>query len=461
MNTTDREPGRDSDDQIDLGSATGGPAGDCPLSRRDQTRNIVIYAANWALVYLSSPVTYVGLVQAALLDRLGFGSREANLPAGVFLWSTPLAVVAIWLLPRAGSLKRLIVGALVSAALTGCVVAASILWLGPNLVLAALVAHAAVWGCANGVFASCQWEMMGRGVAESRRGEALGLAFGAGPVLAVIASVGSQAVLGGSVRELRLPVSLPRIDYPWNFAGLYLASALILGLAAVQSSCFVVPTPGSEVERQPFVAWVFGGFGKFLGSRLILTAAIAYVLVYSGHQVMQNISLYTREAIGESPEKYAGLQLTLRFGFKIVAGFFLGWLLLRSTPRTLLLATAGLVFAGVLWALAVPGHWFLLSFGVLGAGELFGVYYPNYILDCSPRAELRRNMVFTSMITMPVGFAPILYGLIADTVGRGDKSRGFQVSFVVSLVVLMSAMILVRAALPARPWAADEGQSLG
>lgn len=447
MNTTDQEPGRDSDEQID---------GGCPLSRRDQTRNVLIYAANWALVYLSSPVTYVGLVQAALIDRLGFGSREANLPAGVFLWSMPLAVAVIWRFPRVRSLKRLMVGALLSAALMGCAVAASIVWLSPNAVLAALAAHAAVWGCANGVFASCQWEMMGRGVAESRRGEALGLAFGAGPVLAVIASVGSQALLGGSVQGSGLPVGLPQISYPWNFAGLYLASALIMGLAAVQSSFFVVPTPTLEVGRQPFIPWVFGGLGKFLGSRLILTASIAYILVYSGHEVMQNISLYTREAIGESPEKYAGLQLTLRFSFKIAAGFLLGWLLIRSNPRNLLLATAGLIFAGVLWALLVPGPWFLLSFGILGAGELFGVYYPNFILDCSPRSQLRRNMVFTGMITMPVGFAPILFGLIADSVGRVNKTLGFQVSFIVSLVVLAGAMILVRSALPARPWAADE-----
>jgi len=442
MNTSDREPEQDEGGQNDLG---------CPLSRRDQTRNVLIYAANWGLVYLSSPVTYVGLVQAALIDRLGFGSRAANLPAGVYLWSMPLAVVATWLFPRVRSLKKLIVGALLSAAVMGCVVAASILWLGPNAILAALVAHAVVWGCANGVFVSCQWEMLGRGVAESRRGEALGLAFGAGPVLAVIASLGSQALLGGSVQGFGLPPGFPQVNYPWNFAVLYLASVLIMGLAAFQSSLFVVPTPSLEVGRRPFVSWVFGGFGDFLGSRLILTASVAYILVYSGHEVMQNISLYTREAIGESPEKYAGLQLTLRFSFKIAAGFLLGWLLIRSNPRTLLLTTAALIFSGVLWALLVPGSWFLLSFGILGAGELFGVYYPNFILDCSPRSQLRRNMVFTGMITVPVGFAPILYGLIADSVGRDNKTLGFQVSFVASLAVLAGAMLLVRFALPTRP----------
>ena len=45
-------------------------------------------------------MTYVGVVQATLVDRLGFSNSEANLPASAYLWSMPLAVVVIWLFPR-------------------------------------------------------------------------------------------------------------------------------------------------------------------------------------------------------------------------------------------------------------------------------------------------------------------------------------------------------------------------
>ena len=38
--------------------------GDLPASQ--QTRNVLLYAANAALIYLASPVTYVGLVHGAL-----------------------------------------------------------------------------------------------------------------------------------------------------------------------------------------------------------------------------------------------------------------------------------------------------------------------------------------------------------------------------------------------------------
>ena len=77
----------------------------------------------------------------------------------------PLAVVVIWLFPQVRALKPLLVAALASAAVMGGVVAAAPCPGGAaEPVLAALVAHAVVWGCANGVFATCQWEMIGRGV---------------------------------------------------------------------------------------------------------------------------------------------------------------------------------------------------------------------------------------------------------------------------------------------------------
>ncbi len=423
----------------------------CPLTDREQTRNIIIYAVNWALIYLASPVTYVGVVQATLVDRLGFGNSEANLPASAYLWSMPLAVVVIWRFPRVRALKAILITALASAAAMGGLVALALIVMEPRAILRALVAYAVIWGCGNGVFATCQWEMIGRGVSVSRRGQALGLAFGAGPILAVIASLGSQLIMGGDTKVAGLLAWLPGPGYPWNFAILYLASVLILGIAALQSRLFIVPRPAVEIDREPFFSGILGGFLDYLGSRQMRCAAIAYIMVYSGHEILQNISLYTREVLGASPEEYAGLLLALRFGFKVGAGFLLGWLLVKTSPRALLLTTAGLTFSAVLWAAVVPGWGFLLASGILGAGELFGVYYPNYILDCSPRSQIRRNMVFTNMITLLVGFAPVFYGQISDGFGQTDKTFGFQVSFMISLAVLAAAMILVWLTLPPRP----------
>jgi hypothetical protein len=431
--------------------------GDCTLTDQQQLRNVVLYSINWCLIYLASPVVYVGLVHAALSKQLGANDTISNLPAGVYLWTSPLPVLVVWFFPQVRLIRRLIFAGYLTIALMGWVVAA-VLMLPPDLVdpaiivIPALIAHAAVLGCANGVMATCQWEVLGRGVSEARRGLALALAFGVGPMLAVVASVGSQLLLAGKMELPGFRLAVPRLESPQNFVILFASSVPIMGLAACLSLFYVVPTPTVEVSRQPFLEGVFGGFGEFLSYRLILIAAIAYILVYSGHMVMPNINLYTEEVVGETPADLAGTQLTLRFGFKVVAGFLLGWLLIRTHPKASLLVTASLTLAGVVWALFAPGMWFLLSFGILGAGELFGVYYPNYILSCSNKSRMRRNMAFTSLITMPVGFASILFGGISDTVGEfSTKKFGFQMSFLASIAMLVITLVLVQIGLPARP----------
>ena len=104
----------------------------------------------------------------------------------------------------------------------------------------------------------------------------------------------------------------------------------------------------------------------------------------------------------------------------------------------------------------MPGKRFLISFGILGAGELFGAYFPNYILCCSVKSKMRRNLAFASLITMPVGIAPLLYGQIADAFGSvGGERFGFQMSFIAALTMLVVAIALVLIFLPRHPKPAD------
>lgn len=423
---------------------------DCSLSPAQQTRNVVIYALIWGLIYLASPVTYIGVLQATLLKALEFGDTQANLPAGVYLWAAPLAVLVIWYFPQVRRLKSLLVGAFLLTASTSAVATTAVLSGRRQAVLAALVVHAAVQGAVSGVVSSCLWEVIGRGVSTSRRGQALGLAFGFGPFLAVVASLGSQFVLAGKVEGIDLPVIVPEVGFPWNFALVFAASVPVLATAGLLSALFVVEPPPAEVQRLPLVPWVVGGARDYFGHRLIPIAALAYILVYSGHMIFNNISLNTKVVLGKPAQEFAGLLLAERFGFKIVAGFALGWLLIRTSPRVLLIVTALLTLASVSWAMWVPGRPYLLSFGILGAGELFGVYYPNYILGCSPKEQMRRNMAFTSLITMPVGFAAVFYGFLSDAFGREDARFGFQVSFAASMAILVATILLVLV-LPARP----------
>jgi MFS family permease len=193
---------------------------------------------------------------------------------------------------------------------------------------------------------------------------------------------------------------------------------------------------------------VFGGFGRFINYRLIFVACVAYLLIYSGTMIQNNMVLYTREAVGLAEDSFVGYQLAIRFGCKILAGLMLGWILKRTNPRMNLFVTAILVILGVLWILIAPlfgaGLLFLIAFGLNGAGELMGCYYPYYVLCLSPKSQMRRNMAFVMLLGAPVGLAPALFGLISDT-------WSLTASFWVSLVLMVGALVLVACALPAQP----------
>ena len=411
-----------------------------PLSDGEQTQNILIYGAITGLFYLAAPVLYVGIAQAALLHKLEAGSTLANLPASVYSWVTPVAVLVVWLLPKVRELRLLLVGSQLLEAAMGSVVGLSLLF-APRWTIAAVVLHAGVLGCANGVAQTALWELLGRGISASRRGQALALAFGGGPVLAMVGSLAAQLTIEGEAFGVRIAAT----SYPWNFAALFFATTPIMLIAAVLAARFIVPLPKRDVARQPFVAGIFGGFGRFFFYPPILITIIAYVLVYSAdNAIMPNVILHAETAIGGDSEQYVGYAHFFRFGFKVVAGFALGWLLTRTHPKAGLLVTAGLAIAGVTWALFVPGKAYLVGFGLLGAGELFGVYYYNYILCCSPKSRVRRNMAFMAMMNVPVGVAPVLFGAISEY-------SGLRSSFCVAIVLAALAMLLAGLLLPRHP----------
>src|SRR5262249_26113567 len=162
-------------------------------------------------------------------------------------------------------------------AAAGATVAVALLVADAGQVIAAVVVHAGILGWALGVVGAYQWEVIGKGVSQARRGQALALAFGVGPILAFLSSLASQQVLTG-------------LAYPWNFGALFAATVPLMAVAAVVSTLFVVPPPAVEVKRPPLFTGVFGGFGDFFRDRLILRAALATILVSSGYNVLTNLS---------------------------------------------------------------------------------------------------------------------------------------------------------------------------
>lgn len=409
-----------------------------------QNRNALIYASLVSLTYLAAPVLYIG-IQAGLCKRLHASNAMANLPSTVFAAMAWFPVIIAWLFPQARLLKKTLSLAYGLMSLTGLLIAVLMISRPSNeIIIWSLVVQAALLGCCNGVISILNWEALDRGVSARLRGKALGLAFGLGPAFAVVGSLLAQLLLNGKLFGWQPPQWLSLNHYPYNYAILFCTCAACMGLASLMVHLYRIPLPMVDTEREPFHVAVLGGFKGMISNRILLIACIAYLLVYCGNLVQNNMNIFTRISVGRAPEDLVGYQLALRFSFKMLAGFLLGWLLIRTNPKVPLLVTVGLQIAGVLWVLMVPGYWFMLAFGLMGAGELFGVYYINYPVCCSPKSQVRRNIAFLGLISSTVGLAPMLYGWISDT-------WSLRASFWTAMIIMIFTAALVFFKLPARP----------
>lgn len=472
----------------------------CQLPESDQRRNLLLFAACTGLQYLSAPVLYVGLTQAALCDHLGAGPKVANLPGTMYFAMTTVPALIAWAFPYSWQLKRNMTACY---SITGVMLAVLALTLAldvPNgLKIALVILQGAVSGAVMPAAIAFLWEAVARGSAEEKRGFALSLAFGFGPLLAVVGSLGQQSLLGGSVFGARL-------ESPWNFVVLFALGAPALFVAAALTRFFVLPATSNAPPRAPLrtvwslclgVALTFVGMGCYqaatvweieslnltaelclvaaglaivwyardiLRRRILLIATAVTILAYAGNTIPSNMSLYVQDILQLPPEDYAGLQNTLRFSFKVVAGLSLGWLLTRTNPRMGLLVTSGIYALGPIWAIFARGKAYLIASGIHGAGELVGVYAPNYILSASRPGEIRRNMALATLLMAPAAPTGYMFGAIAQYDWTrwgfpGARAFGFQVSFAVCAALIVCGMVLALCALPPRPTRESEHET--
>ncbi len=405
-----------------------------------QRRNSLVFILNHALGYFVAPVFYVGVLHAAILSALGFSDTIANLPESVYMWMTPLPVLIAWFWPSTRHARRILVSTYVIEGLAG-LLAAVLFLVTPQWLVVGIVVHSAVIGIANGVVTMCLWELIGRGMTPERRGWTLGITFGVGPLFAVLGSCASQLILNGNFLDLIHVTPVPK---PWCYVVLFGTTGPAM---AVSAACvFLAHVPReSSVEPSVSVAGVMQGLREYFAYRLILIAICGFLLTSAGgNMILNNLALFVRDTTGEPPDTYTGLQLTLRFGCKSLFGFALGWMLARFDAKTPALATTLICLAGIVWALVVPGKWYLFSFGLLGAGELFYIYYLNYIVGCSAPHRIRENTAYTNVIMIAVSFMPLIYGAISD-------SYGLRASFFLALGILAGATIIVSTLLPRQP----------
>ena len=418
------------------------PVDDCPLPVALQNRNIWCFAIFWGVYYLAAPVSYVGLPHANLLKALGNNDFISNLPSAVYSWLIAVPIIVAWIFPQPRYLKPL---GLIAVGLMVTITASVAVTLGSGAssqgTTAVVIAHGAVFGAANGILLTTMWDFLRRGVSTSRRGKALGLTFGVGPLLACVGALLQDALFGGTLLGGRTF----GLEFPNNYLAMFAAVAPLFLIAGLAVAMFRIPitTEDSSNTGTP-LSEIAAGIRQFVTNRNVLFAVLIYVIVYSGgNSIFQNVSLHAKTVLGEQSNTL-GLQSFLRFGFKAVAGVMLGWLLATASPRATLLATTSILLIGMTWALTSTGWWFMLTFGILGAGELFGAYFPNYVTTASRKAFVRINMAYLSVLTALTGFSSMIFGKISDNFGR-------IASFYTAAALLVTGLVLICILLPANP----------
>jgi len=410
------------------------------FSDHAQRRNSLVFILNNSIGYFVAPVFYVGVLHAAILSSLGFSDTVSNLPESVYMWTSMLSVLIVWMWPSTRHLRRMLVINYACKGISG-VIAAVLFFTAPQWLAIGIITHAGVIGVTNGVATMCLWELIGRGMSPARRGWTLGITFGVGPVFAVLGSCASQLILNGNFLDL---IHMTPLEKPWSYVVLFGVTAPAMGVSLANVFLAQIPKASSS-EPGTSLAGILLGLRQYFTNRLIIIAVVGFLLTSAGgNMILNNLALYVRDATGELPESYTGTQLALRFGCKSLFGFVLGWMAVRYNAKTPALATTLMCIAGVVWALVVPGKWYLFSFGLLGAGELYYVYYLNYIVGCSAPERIRENTAYTNVMLVTVSLMPLIYGAISD-------NFGLRVSFVTALGILLVAALLTMLVLPREP----------
>ena len=395
-------------------------------------RNGLIFIASSGLLFFAAPVIAVGVVQAALADKLGASALVANLPMSAYLLGALLPPVLSWVVPHRYTRATAVASNLVTATVLGVIAFLLFFPFSDTIRLVAVIGQGLIQGFSAYVSQVYRYQCLRRGTTVEGRASAFKWTYTWGPILAVAGSLWAQFVLGGGV---------PWLEYPYDFGVLYLIGVpSVAGVAFLCSRYQLVSVP--EEKRPPFVQYFRTGIGAFVRDRTLVLLWLAFFMWFMLINAVPNLSLYTREVLGGDPKDYSGWIMAMRFGVKSVGGFVLGTMAIRWGIRSPLFASMVLLGAGILWGWTVPGYAYLFAFGLMGAGELGGSYFPNYAISFSSAADSTRNMSLLMLASPLSFFGPALHGVLAD-------HFGFEASFTFALVAAIVSLFLLYP-LPAR-----------
>ena len=389
-------------------------------------RNGGIFLVSYLLIYFAAPAVYIGIVQAALIDQLEASATLANLPLAVYKFGSFAPLIMSWLAPHRFEKQVVIWANVMTTIVLTLVFLTLVLPVSTSVRISALILQGLFQGLSGSTSMVFQLQCLTRGTTSEGRIRVLKRTFTLTPLAAVVGSLFAQWVLGPQFTWLA---------FPYDFAMVYLtAIPCIAGVAFISTRYDLAPL--ADEPRKPFFGHLVLAVKEFAASPSLRLAWLGYWLWYLTLAIIPNLSLYSKEAIGVDPQDYSGLMMALRFGCKAMGGYLLGWIALRHGFRASAFTSVALLAVGILWGWGIPGFAYLLAFGFIGAGELGGTYFPNFVAVLSSAEAGTRNLALVQLAPPVSSFAPAVHGGLADI-------WGFPASFLFGLVAAAVSMVLV------------------
>ncbi|MSO21746.1 MAG: hypothetical protein EXQ58_00525 [Acidobacteria bacterium] len=232
------------------------------------------------------------------------------------------------------------------------------------------------------------------------------LTYTIGPLAAVAGSLLAQSLMNR------------RSDSSTNlgsYAALYLIGVPCLLTAAAISRLRLVDV--KEVNRLSALSYLLESFQSLLRSRPMMLLGCAYFANNAGLCVLPNFSPHLHQATGSLPEQWVGYVMALQFGFKSVSGYLYGTLAERQGSRLTLQVLQVVLWLIPCWALFVHGPAYVFVFGLVGAAQLSGVYFPNYCRAISSHATGARDLSLLMIVSSLAGISSAWHGMLNDLLG--------------------------------------------
>lgn len=345
---------------------------DFTITPKMEQRNDMLYFLTYVLFFLAAPITYIGVAQAALCNSLGASATVANLPTATYLFGGLAPFVLSLILPNRLDRAVVIWSNGITAFFIGTVCITLLVKLPPHVTITAVVIQGLFQGIASQISNVYTYQCLNRGFTLAGRTRTLKRTFTVAPIFAIIGSLGAQYILNHGFRFA---------PFPYDFALLYLIGFLCSVGVTLLSFYHLAEVP--EGPRAPFFRSLTESIRSYAGSRPLLLLFLVMALWSCGEYGAPNLSLFTKSALGREPKELSGVIMAIQFGGKAIGGYFIGLMAERIGTRVAVMMTSLLLALGFIWGWTMPGHWFLLAFAMMGAGELGGAYIPNYVLEFS------------------------------------------------------------------------------